>query len=153
MPAPRKTCVAPIASAAPQLPQVAIAVVISTANTSCSNPATAFPSSISGSISASRWSEAFGLDRLRVVSEADERLGHVLDERRRPADVDQWALGGARADLGQHLRVDPAGVARPAGRLRPRQRVDDREAVTGAPLELVAIDDVVPAARGQEETR
>ena len=73
--------------------QVPTAVVISTANTSCSRPATALPSSISSSISASGGSEAFGLDRSRLVSEPHERLGHGLDERRRPAGVETRPLG------------------------------------------------------------
>ena len=54
-------------------------------------------------------------------------------------------LGRARADFIEHLGVHAAHVARPAGRLRPGQRVDDREAVTAEPLELVAVDDLVPA--------
>src|SRR5207248_1273297 len=114
---------APTGSVAPHPAQVPIAVVISTANTSCSTPATALPSSISLSISASRRSEAFGLDRRRIVPEADERRRHSLDERRRAADVDVRALGGIEADLGQHLGVDAARVAAPAGRRLAGKRV------------------------------
>src|ERR687895_1419377 len=138
IPAPRKTWIAPTALVAPQLPQVAIAVVISTANTSCSRPATALPSSISSSISASRRSEALGLDSSRLVPEVYQRLRHGLHERRRTAHVDARPLGRAGADLGQHLRVDAARLARPTGRLQPRQRVDDREAAAVQPLELLA---------------
>src|SRR5690349_13413904 len=111
IPAPRKTCIAPTAPEVPQLPHVMVAVVISTANTSESMPATAFPSSINSSISASRWPEPFGLDRLGPVPEAHQRLGRSLDERRRAADIDQWPFGRARADLREHLRVDAARVA------------------------------------------
>src|ERR687891_679648 len=129
IPAPRKTWIAPTASVAPQLPQVAIAVVISTANTSRSKPAIAFPSSInaSASISAPSRSEALGLDSLRVVPQVYQRLCHALHERRRAADVNT--------------------------RLRVRQGVHHRETVAIQPLELVPVDDVVPAARGEEQPR
>src|ERR671919_3039946 len=90
MPAPRKTWSAPTASVAPQVLHVAIAVVISTANTSWRRPATALPSSVSASISASRRSEALGLDPGGLVPERHERLGDGLDERGRTADVDAW---------------------------------------------------------------
>src|SRR6266516_1897986 len=88
IPAPRKTCIAPTAPAAPQLPHVPVAVVISTANTSWSTPATALPSSINSSMSASRRPEPLGLDLLGLVPEVHQRLGHGLDERRRSANVD-----------------------------------------------------------------
>src|SRR5918998_951176 len=130
---------------APQLPQVPSAVVISTANTSRSSPATAFPSSINASTSSSRRSEAFCLDRLRVVPELYERLGGGLDKRGRTADVDTRPLRLARADPGQHLGVDASGVSRPAGGPRPHQRVTARRALTAELLELVAVDDVLPA--------
>src|SRR5918992_4810840 len=153
IPAPRKTWIAPTASVAPQLPQVAIAVVISTANTSRSKPAIAFPSSInaSASISAPSRSEALGLDSLRVVPQVYKRLCHALHERRRAADVNTRLLVRARADLREHLGVDAARVARPTGRLRVRQRVHHRETVAVQPLEVVPVDDVVPAARGAPE--
>src|SRR5436190_5621142 len=106
IPAPRKACIAPTAADSPQLPQVPVAVVISTANTSPSMPATALPSSISSSMSASRRPEPLGLDVLRLVSEVHQCLGHGLDEWRRAADVDARLLGWARADLGQHAGVD-----------------------------------------------
>jgi hypothetical protein len=50
----------------PQLPHIMAAVVISTANTSPSMPATALASSINSSISASRRPEPLGLDLLRL---------------------------------------------------------------------------------------
>ena len=53
--------------AAPQPPQVPVVVVISTANTSPSMPATALPSSINSSMSASCRPEPLGLDVLRLV--------------------------------------------------------------------------------------
>src|SRR5438105_7672126 len=114
-----------------------MAAVISTAKTSCSRPATAFPSSISESISASCRSEALGLHLSRLVPELHERLGHDLDERRGAADVDVWPLRGARADLREHLGVDAAREASPAGRLGARQRVRHRQAVAVQPLELL----------------
>src|SRR5690348_10286913 len=146
IPAPRKTCIAPTAPDAPQLPHVMVAVVISTANTSESMPATALPSSINSSISASRWPEPFGLDRPGLVPEAHQCLGRSLDERRWATDIDVRPFGGARADLREHLRVDAARIARPAGRRRHSQRVHDREAVAVQPLEFFPVDDVVPSA-------
>src|SRR5438128_6209173 len=139
--------------AAPQLAQVPTAVVISTANTSCSRPATALPSSISSSISASCGSEAFGLDRSRLVSEPHERLGHGLDERRRPAGEETRLLGWSGRDLGQHLGVDTSRVAFPPGRLQIGQRVRDREAVAAQGFELVSIDEIVLAACGVVQER
>src|SRR6266550_3534586 len=111
IPAPRKTCAAPTGMAMPQLPQIMVAVVISTANTSPSMPATALPSSISSSMSVSRRPEPLGLDVLRLVAEVHQRLGHGLDEGCRAADVDVRPLLWARADLGQHAGVDAARVA------------------------------------------
>src|SRR5260370_2496279 len=146
IPAPRKTCIAPTAPDVPQLPHVMVAVVISTANTSPSMPATALPSSINSSISAPRRPEPFGLDRLGLVPEVHQRLGRSLDERRRAADIDARPFGGARGDPGERFPGDPARVPRPAGRLRHRQRVHDREAVAVQPLEFFSVDDVVPAA-------
>src|SRR5205823_14028256 len=131
--------------------QVPTAVVISTANTSCRRPATALPSSISSSISASGGSEAFGLDRSWLVPEPHERLGHGLDERRRPAGEETRLLGWSGRDLGQHLGVDASPAARPPGRLRIGQRVRDREAVAAQVFELVAIDEIVLAACGVEQ--
>ena len=96
-------------------------------------------------MSPSCGSKAFGLDRPRIVSEPDERLGHRLDERRRPARVETRLLGGRRRDLGEHLGVDTARVARPPGWLRICQRVHDGEAVAAQPLELNALDDIVLA--------
>src|SRR5256886_74015 len=146
IPAPRKTCAAPTGMAMPQLPQIMVAVVISTANTSPSMPATALPSSINSSISASRRPEPLGSDVLRLVPQVHQRLGHSFHEGRRAADVDTRPLGWARADLGQHVGIDAARVAGPAGRLRRGQRVRDGQAVAVQPLEFVAVDDVVPAA-------
>src|SRR5262249_32776298 len=104
-----------------------MAVVISVPKISCSRPATALPSSMRASMgSASCWSEALGLDLVGLVAEADERLRDGLHEWCRTADVDVWAVAGARADLGQHLGVDPACVTRPAGRLRTGECVSDR---------------------------
>src|SRR5260370_22648554 len=88
-----------------------------------------YPSSINSSISASRWPEPFGLDRLGLVPEVYQRLGSSLDERRRATDIDERPFGGAPADLRAPLRVDAARIARPAGRLRHSQRVHDAEAV------------------------
>src|SRR6516164_10279821 len=127
---------APTGSAAPQVAQVPIAVVISTANTSCSRPATALPSSISSSISASGGSEAFGLDRPRLVTELHEGLGHSLDERCRSTRVETRLLGWSWPDLSQHFGVDTPRVARPSRRLGICQRVHDREAVSAQLLEL-----------------
>src|SRR5215475_1366592 len=129
IPAPRKTCIAPTAPEVPQLPHVMVAVVISAANTCPSMLETALPSSINSSISPSRRPEPFGLDRLRRVPETHQRLGRSLDERRRATDVDARPFGGAGADLREHLRVDAARIAGPAGWLRHGQRVHDREAV------------------------
>src|SRR6516225_7856240 len=134
---------APTGPAAPQPPQVPSAVVISSANTSCRRPAIAFPSSISSSMSPSRGSEAFGLDRWGIVSEPHERPGHSLDERCRSARVETRLPGGRRRDLGEHLGVDTPRVARPPGWLRICQRVRDGEAVAAQPLELIAVDDIV----------
>src|SRR6266516_1487924 len=117
IPAPRKACIAPTGPAAPQLPQIMVAVVISTANTSPSMPATALPSSINSSMSASRRPEPLGLDLLRLVPQVYQRLGDSFDEWRRAADVDARPFGWARADLRQHAGVDAARVASPAGRL------------------------------------
>src|SRR5260370_20337099 len=55
-------------------------------------------------------------------------------------------LGRRRRNLGEHLGVDTARVARPPRRLRICERVHDGEAVAAQPLGLVAIDDVVLAA-------
>jgi hypothetical protein len=71
---------APSGSEAPQVAHVPIAVVISAANTSWSMPPTALPSSIRASISTSRRSEALGLDLVRLVADAHERLGHGFHE-------------------------------------------------------------------------
>src|SRR6266516_860592 len=117
IPAPRKACIAPTGPAAPQLPQIMVAVVISTANTSPSMPATALPSSINSSMSASRRPEPLRRDVLRLVAEAHQRLAHGLDAWRRAADVAARPLGWARADLGEHTGVDAARISRPAGRL------------------------------------
>src|SRR6188508_1959559 len=114
---------------------------MSAPNTSWSRPATALPSSISLSISASRRSEALCLDSLRGVPEVHERFCDGLGERGRTADVDARPLGWARADFGQHLGVDQTRMTSPTRRLRRRQRMHDREAVAVQPLELVAIDD------------
>src|SRR5260370_37883569 len=112
-PAPRKTCVAPTAPAMPQLPQIMVAVVISTATTSPSMPATALPSSINSSISASHRPEPLGLDVLRLVPQVHQRLGHSFDERRRAAHVDARPLGGAWADPRPHVGSDTARGAPP----------------------------------------
>ena len=127
------------------------AVVISTANTSCRRPAIALPSSISASISASRRSEALGLDPARLVPELDQRLRDRLDERRRAADVDLRPLVRRRR---RPRRASP--------RRRGARSPSSRAAASGSgcgrrssrrlqALELVAVDDVVPAARGEEE--
>src|SRR5580700_9788531 len=110
IPAPRKTCIAPTAPTAPQSLHIMVAVVISTANTSPSMPATALPSSINSSISASRRPEPLGLDLLRLVPQVHQRLGHSFDERRGAADVDARPLGGARPDFRQHASVHAARV-------------------------------------------
>src|SRR5439155_2013059 len=105
-----------------------------------SRPATAFPSSINASISASRRSEALGLDSQRLVAELHEGFCNCFDERRRAAHVDLRPLGRRRPDLRQHLGVDAPRVAAPAGPLRAREGVDHSEAVTVQSLELVAVD-------------
>jgi hypothetical protein len=69
----RKTWTAPTGALAPQWSQVPVAAS-SRAEDSCSRPATALPSSMSASISASRRSEAFGLDRVRLVPEPTSAL-------------------------------------------------------------------------------
>src|SRR5436190_19947628 len=148
VPAPRKTCTAPTASTEPQPSHVPIAVVISAPNTSRKSAAAALPSSISSSISSSRRAEPLGLDSCRLVAELDERACNGLDERRRPTDEDLRVLG---CDFREHLPLDPPRAARPPVRLRARQRVDDEKAVRVQPLELVAIDDIVPRTRRKEQ--
>ena len=56
-----------------------------------------------------------------------------------------------RSDLGEHLGVDPPGIAVPALRLLARQRVDDANVLPVEPLELRPVDHVVPASRGDEQ--
>src|SRR5918998_6656891 len=73
-------------------------------------------------LSTSRRSEALGSDAVRLVPELHEYLGGGLDEWRRAADIHGWDLGGARADLGEHLGVHTARIAGPARRLRPLMR-------------------------------
>src|SRR5262245_1919275 len=151
MPAPRKTWAAPTASLAPQWAQVPTAVVISTVNTSWSSPATALPSSMSESISASRGSETLCPDSSGIVPEPDERLCGGFDERGRAADVGARARGRGRADLAQHLRIETTGVSGPAGRLRPRDPVHNCQPVPRQARQLLPVDDVVPAAGGEQQ--
>src|SRR6478609_236891 len=152
-PAPRYTCVAPIAPAAPHAAHVPVAVVTSTANTSCNRPATALPSSMPASISASSRAEAFGLDCSRVMPKPNQRLCHRLDERRRAADVNAWSFGGARSDLREHFGIDAAGISSPPRRLSVRQDVDNAKPASVQAVELLAVDDVVPAARREQQSR
>src|SRR5207248_4651753 len=88
VPAPAYARCAPIGCSSPQPSHTRRAVVISTAKTSCSSPATPFPSVCRSSISASSGSEAFGVDVARVVAQLDQQPRGLLDERGRAADVD-----------------------------------------------------------------
>src|ERR671914_869866 len=103
------------------------AAVTSTANTSCSSPAIAFPSVCSepASISVSSRSEALGVDTRRLVAELHEQPRRLLDEGRRPAHVHAWPLGRRRPESGEHVAVDAAGEALPA---RRRMLAGERDA-------------------------
>ena len=71
------------------------------------------------------------VDRGGVVAQADEQVGGSLDEGRRPADEDPWPLRRCRADMAEHVRVDPAREARPAGGRLARERLMHGEPVAG----------------------
>jgi hypothetical protein len=85
------------------------------------------------------------------MAEAYEVLADRLDERRRTADEGQGEI--VRCDFREQLPVYTPAVAGPSFRLDARERVDDLEAVRRHVLQLLAIDDVVPAARGVQESR
>jgi hypothetical protein len=111
----------PTASVAPQLAHVQMAVVMSEPNTSWGSPATALPSRINASISAFRRSKALGLYPLRLVAEMHQRFGHRPP---RTASGLRWPHGRRPGwgDLRQHVGVDAAGIAHPAGQLRRTSR-------------------------------
>src|SRR4051812_47850923 len=98
----------------PQLSHVVTAMVISETNTSASAPAAALPSSRTlldsnaALTSASRWSEAFGLDVCGQMTEVDERVSDGFDERRRPAHEAVRCAGCRPSDVGEQVSVDPA---------------------------------------------
>src|SRR5512132_1020381 len=143
-----KTRTAPTSATAPQLSQRPRAVVSSKEKSSRKRPAAAFPSSFRScsSTSSSRGSEALGADVLGCVAYAYEAVGDRLDESCRATDVGQ-ALGIRIRHLAKHRVVHPAGVPCPAGRLLPRQRVNDVESA-----ELIPVDHVVERPRRVEET-
>src|SRR5690349_16461542 len=107
--------------AAPQLPQVAMAVVISVPNTSISSPPIAFPSKAVSSIvtpaSPPAGPESLGPDPDRRIPQIDQAGRHRFHEAGRPAHVRQRLAGCWPGHLGQHLLIHPPGIARPAARL------------------------------------
>src|SRR3954447_19070865 len=109
-------------------------------------PPSALPSSHRGSslISSSGGSESLEVDRVGLVAEADEQVGGSLDKGRRPADEDPWPLRRCGADIAEHVCVDPAREAGPAGGRLARERMMHGEpAAGGEPCQLVAVQDVV----------
>ena len=82
------------------------------------------------------------------------QVGGSLDEGRRPADEDPWPLRRCRADMAEHVGVDPAREAGPAGGRLARERLMHCEPVAGGePCQLVAVQDVVARPRGQQQPR
>src|SRR5215212_3431304 len=105
-------------------------------------------------MSSSRGTESLEVDRGGVVAEVDEQVGSSLDEGRRPADEDPWALRRCRADMAEHVGVDPAREAGPAGGRLARECLMYGEPVAGGePWQLVAVQDVVAGPRGQQQPR
>src|SRR3954471_16406793 len=154
-PAPRYSRCAPTGLCWPHEPQPRSTVVISAANSSPSSPAIALPSShvacASALISSSRWPEAFGADRARRVAEADEEVGGALDEPGGTAHEHAWSGRRLRPDGGEHVGVDAAVVAGPLRRLLAGQGEAGPD-VRERP-ELVAVEHILPAPRGDEQPR
>ena len=81
----------------------------------------------------------------------DEAVGCAFDQEGGAADEDLGGSAQGACDFGEHLAVYAAGVAGPSLRLRTSQGVHDGQAVVVEPFELVAVDHVAPAARGEEQ--
>src|SRR3954470_11869004 len=105
-------------------------------------------------MSSSGGTESLEVDRGGVVAEVDEQVGGSLDEGRRPADEDSWALGGRRPDMAEHVGVAPAREAGPArGRLARECLMHGEPVAGGEPCQLVAVQDVLAGPRGQQQPR
>src|SRR5436189_4063295 len=109
---------------------------MSALKSSSRRPPSALPSShrASSFISSSGGSESLEVDRGGVVAEADHQVGGSLDKGRRPAYEDPWPLRRCRADMAEHVRVDPAREAGPAcGRLARERLMHGEPAAGGEP--------------------
>src|SRR5438045_2717758 len=131
-------------STAPHDPQRPIAAVISSPKTSSISPPIALPSSLRSS--ATRRSESLRADPAGLVAEPQQSVRGGVDEPRRPADEDVRVVLRRPGDLAKDLVVDAARIPAPTFRLGSRQGVGDLDPVPGPPLELLAVDDVVPGA-------
>src|SRR5262245_12090687 len=99
-------------------------------------------------------SESLEADRGAVVAEADDQVGRSLDKGRRVAEEDRWPVRRCRANVAEHVRVDPACEAGPAGGRLARECLMHGEPVAGGePCQLVAVQDVVAGPRGQQQPR
>src|SRR3954468_22099403 len=134
VPAPRYTRCAARTRSAPHDWHVCGATVMSAPKSSYRRPPSALPSShrASSLISSSGRSESLEADRGDVVAQADHQVGGSLDKGRRPADEDPWPSRRFRADVAEHLRVDPAREAGPAGGRLARERLMHGEPAAGA---------------------
>src|SRR5439155_8960164 len=141
----------PTSPSRPHAAHLLSATVRSAPKSASSIPATAFASSVRSSVvgsfttssSFSRRAEPLGADPLRRHADTHETVRGALHQRCRPADIHEWRVVQWSTHLGKHRVVDAAGVARPAGGLRPRERVQDLEPVVSRRevAQLVRVDD------------